>query len=98
MLSWGMPLRRKDVSTPCGLSWMNCSICGDRGLDVGIGALLREGWRSAPGGRQGIRGMEGRRPAQAEPRDVRREHVVPRRNHAPLDPLDQIVERSLAYR
>jgi len=26
MLSWGMPFRLNEVSTPCGLSWMNCSI------------------------------------------------------------------------
>ena len=28
MLSCGMPFRLKEVSTPCGLSWMNCSIWG----------------------------------------------------------------------
>jgi hypothetical protein len=36
MLSCGMPFRRNDVSTPCGLSWMNCSICGASGGAVGI--------------------------------------------------------------
>src|ERR1051326_5358404 len=28
MLSWGIPFRLNEVITPCGLSWMNCSIWG----------------------------------------------------------------------
>src|SRR5229473_426086 len=46
MLSWGIPFRRNEVSTPCGLSWMNCSICGARGGCVGIDASSRVGSRS----------------------------------------------------
>src|SRR5206468_1404286 len=42
MLSWGMPFRLNDVSTPCGLSWMNCSIWGTSCAGVGIGTLLQE--------------------------------------------------------
>jgi hypothetical protein len=43
MLSWGMPFRRNDVRTPCGLSWMNCSICGARGGCGGIGLSFSSG-------------------------------------------------------
>src|SRR6266850_4762720 len=40
MLSCGMPFRLNDVSTPCGLSWRNCSICGGSGRSVGMLSLL----------------------------------------------------------
>src|SRR5258705_10362000 len=40
MLSWGIPFRRNEVRTPCGLSWMNCSIWGAIWASLGIGALL----------------------------------------------------------
>src|SRR5258705_9086687 len=40
MLSCGMPVRLNDVSTPCGLSWRNCSICGGSGRCVGMLSLL----------------------------------------------------------
>src|ERR1700730_11950322 len=36
MLSCGIPLRRNEVSTPCGLSWMNCSIWGASWDAIGI--------------------------------------------------------------
>src|SRR2546428_3915584 len=36
MLSCGIPLRRNEVSTPCGLSWMNCSIWGASWDGIGI--------------------------------------------------------------
>src|SRR3954468_8900685 len=42
MLSCGIPLRRKEVSTPCGLSWRNCSICGGK-VFVGMGSRIQ--WR-----------------------------------------------------
>src|SRR4026209_735250 len=40
MLSWGIPFRRNEVRTPCGLSWTNCSIWGASGAAVGISPLL----------------------------------------------------------
>src|ERR1700675_1476975 len=42
MLSWGRPFRLKEVSTPWGLSWMNCSIWGASSACFAIGSLLRE--------------------------------------------------------
>src|SRR6266545_1232854 len=36
MLSCGIPFRRNEVSTPCGLSWMNCSIWGASWDTIGI--------------------------------------------------------------
>src|SRR5882724_488557 len=45
MLSCGMPFRLNDVSTPCGLSWMNCSICGASGAWVDIERSFHEDWR-----------------------------------------------------
>src|SRR4029434_7785906 len=53
MLSCGIPLRRKDVRTPWGLSWRNCSIWGGNGFGVGMRALLRrQAWKDGddPGG------------------------------------------------
>ena len=35
-----MPFRLNEVSTPCGLSWMNCSIWGASGASIGMGVLL----------------------------------------------------------
>src|SRR5712692_5843809 len=40
MLSWGIPFRLNEVSTPCGLSWMNCSIWGANWDAIGIETLL----------------------------------------------------------
>jgi hypothetical protein len=43
MLNWAMPLARNDVSAPCGLSWMNRSICGASCKPTGIAVLLLGG-------------------------------------------------------
>ena len=47
-LSCGMPFRLNEVRTPCGLSWMNCSICPGASLGSGAPSWARRSDSGCP--------------------------------------------------